>query len=361
MPRSDQSLNIRNKILERIRSGIYSHNSFLPPETELAREFGVARNTLRKAIAALAESGFIEKSQGKMSRVCCPDNHKHNFASSLAWLSHLQPENMNGNAIYFEMFKLMVEKARARNIEVHFFSLSPHQPWDNSKLDFMKWTVIFAVGLTSKLVGGENIRILQQLPQLIAIDRTDDTLCLNSVSIDNYASSRLAVEHLLQCGYCRITFVNCRQQDNQAFKERFRGYSDMMEYAGLGQYIDKVEFDSDILLAYDNRPMLSILQSRPQTEVFFCSTDALAIKLLAAAAQLDLAVPDQIGIMGFDGIYAGQHITPRLTTVLQPLDAVVETALDMALKQSVSPVSTHQFSIKIPGKILIGQTTAERK
>ncbi|MFW5985749.1 MAG: GntR family transcriptional regulator [Halanaerobiales bacterium] len=60
---------IAGEITGRIHSGEYPSRSFLPSENQLAREFGVTRSTIRKALNILKQRGTIESFQGKGYRV----------------------------------------------------------------------------------------------------------------------------------------------------------------------------------------------------------------------------------------------------------------------------------------------------
>jgi GntR family transcriptional regulator len=56
---------LENLLRERIMSGVFSPGSRLPTESELIRQYGVSRITVRQALSALAEDGLIERRQGK--------------------------------------------------------------------------------------------------------------------------------------------------------------------------------------------------------------------------------------------------------------------------------------------------------
>lgn len=56
---------IKDELIERIKKGIYSLNTFLPTETQLVEEFNVSKITVRKAIELLSQEGWVEKKAGK--------------------------------------------------------------------------------------------------------------------------------------------------------------------------------------------------------------------------------------------------------------------------------------------------------
>ena len=60
---------VYNDITTRIQSGMYPAGSRLPAENLLIREYGVSRDTLRKALAMLEQDGYIQKARGREALV----------------------------------------------------------------------------------------------------------------------------------------------------------------------------------------------------------------------------------------------------------------------------------------------------
>ena len=66
-PNKDSALylQIKDILIERIRSGVWKEHMLIPTEKELIDEFNVSRTTIREAISILVQSGLLEKKQGK--------------------------------------------------------------------------------------------------------------------------------------------------------------------------------------------------------------------------------------------------------------------------------------------------------
>ena len=63
----------------------------------------------------------------------------------------------------------------------------------------------------------------------------------------------------------------------------------------------------------------------------FCYSDEVAIGTMLYLAQISLRVPDDISIIGFDGIPVGNVITPRLTTIVQPIDLMAKVLVEQMI------------------------------
>ena len=88
-----------------------------------------------------------------------------------------------------------------------------------------------------------------------------------------------------------------------------------------------------------------------------CSSDLMAIGALQEAGLRGLNVPDELSIVGFDGIDAATWTNPPLTTVEQPIDEIARTAVE-ALWGQVARPSERQPSYVFRPRLRVGGTTA---
>jgi LacI family transcriptional regulator len=72
-----------------------------------------------------------------------------------------------------------------------------------------------------------------------------------------------------------------------------------------------------------------IIAAGPVPRALVCANDQTAIGVMAALQQAGLSVPGDVAVTGFDGIRLGRHLHPGLTTVVQPMAALGDTAVTM--------------------------------
>ena len=87
-----------------------------------------------------------------------------------------------------------------------------------------------------------------------------------------------------------------------------------------------------------------------------CSSDLMAIGAVQEASSLGLRVPEDVSVVGFDGI-AAAWTQPPLTTVEQPIDEIARTAVD-ALRGQVERPERRQPSYLFRPRLRVGGTTA---
>jgi DNA-binding LacI/PurR family transcriptional regulator len=108
------------------------------------------------------------------------------------------------------------------------------------------------------------------------------------------------------------------------------------------------------------RKALRELLDRPAGEQptgVMCSSDLMAIGAVQEAVTRGLRVPDDLSVVGFDGIDAASWIQPPLTTIEQPIDEIARTAI-AALRGQVERPGERQPSYVFRPRLRIGGTTA---
>jgi LacI family transcriptional regulator len=152
------------------------------------------------------------------------------------------------------------------------------------------------------------------------------------VASDNRAGAKSAVEYLHSLGHHLIACVAGPRNLPNA-QERRIGYEDIalpiLRSAGVDPslYIAFADFSYDSGYAATRR----LMEVAPRPTAIFASSDQQAIGGLRAAADLGLAVPGDLSIVGFDDIPLADLVMPRLTTVGQPVAKIGVLAIQLLL------------------------------
>lgn len=134
------------------------------------------------------------------------------------------------------------------------------------------------------------------------------------VRIGNYAAGRRAAEHLLELGH--KTFVQIHGSlDFDDFRERLRGFSDVVGEAGL---------PAPRLIGGDKRiqsgrdAVDAIITSPPLPSAIFAHNDEMALGAIHQLAKYGYVVPRDISVVGFDDLNYASATSPALTTLRIP-------------------------------------------
>lgn len=134
------------------------------------------------------------------------------------------------------------------------------------------------------------------------------------VDSDNHAGARIAVERLLASGHRHIAFIGDTGDTQKQFRERFESYGEVMREHGL-EAGPPVWEPAALRVEQGRKSAAALIASGRKFDGIFCSCDAMAFGVLESLQDSGIAVPRDVGVIGFDGLGSGAHSNPPLTTV----------------------------------------------
>jgi LacI family transcriptional regulator len=150
-----------------------------------------------------------------------------------------------------------------------------------------------------------------------------------TVGATNWAGGLSAVEHLVALGHRRIGVVSGRPQ-LVCSQERVEGYRAALGRAGI-------PVDETLVHFGDFRPdggrlgARAMLDTADPPTAIFAGSDMQAVGVYQEAAIRGLRIPEDLSVVGFDDIAFCEHMSPKLTTVRQPLSRMAAEAVRLVL------------------------------
>ncbi|MBC9034738.1 LacI family DNA-binding transcriptional regulator [Sphingomonas sp. JC676] len=153
-----------------------------------------------------------------------------------------------------------------------------------------------------------------------------------TIGCDNLAGGRTAGEHLIERGRRRIAFLGHCDDHYPEFRDRYSGLVEAMRAANLpvdpGLHADSLSVEED---GYEATQRL--LARGIPFDAIFAASDLIALGAMRALTEAGLRVPDDVAIVGFDGIPAAATTQPPLTTVAQDYRHAGELLVDAIVRQ----------------------------
>lgn len=221
--------------------------------------------------------------------------------------------------------------------------------------------IIFAEGISLP-----TIERSMKYTNTVLIDRRYGEGGVSEVSSDNFTGGKLATEYLLQLNHRTIGFIGGPENWPSA-KERFRGYKAALEEHHI-PFRSELVFEGDLQFESGIKAIEYFLTLPEWPTAIFSANDQMAYGALNKANSLNIVIPDDISLIGFDNIPFYGFFNTRLTTMEQDIQALCERSFEVLMQkihsssQNGSSKNEEKSSggevqrILIPTKLKIGET-----
>ena len=188
---------------------------------------------------------------------------------------------------------------------------------------------------------------------LVAVDPHSENADFASVLSTNFKGVVAAMSYLLDLGHRRIGFVSGRP-DLQSAIRRLEGYCHSLESAGIpfdGALVKVANYERE----QAHVAALELLRVAPPATAILAASDDMAFGVYDAAHELDLRIPDDLSVVGFDNIPDAGLVEPPLTTVDQSIEGMGALAVEIVIKL-IAGRPPAELVHKVPTNLVIRQS-----
>jgi DNA-binding LacI/PurR family transcriptional regulator len=142
---------------------------------------------------------------------------------------------------------------------------------------------------------------------------------------------------------------------------RLLGYREALGDAGLA-YDPRLVVTTDRFGREDGAAGLRQLMAAPQPpDAVFAYNDLIAVGVLRAAVELDIRVPDDIAVVGFDDIQEGRYSSPTLTTVSPDKESIGRLAVAALIGRLEGSREADPEEVQVPFALVTRESTLGRR
>ncbi|WP_431801122.1 LacI family DNA-binding transcriptional regulator [Halobacillus andaensis] len=170
------------------------------------------------------------------------------------------------------------------------------------------------------------------------------------VKVDDRDAAYTATSYLIEKGHKNIGMISGIKQDPIAGSPRIEGFQTAMR--------DQLGNDSPVIVSaqgfsYEHGVEMfrKLMKAAPHTTAIFAASDEMAIGAMASAYRMNIKVPDDISVVGYDNLKISEMAIPPLTTLSQPLRKMGEKATEL-LFEALNDKTSTQSSIIMPHQII---------
>lgn len=239
-----------------------------------------------------------------------------------------------------EMFSEMVETIQNRIAQTHYPLHVDYMDEDNNE-------VLRAIHLCREkkplgilFLGGNSQNFLKDFDKidipcvLVSNDASGLPFAnLSSVCTDDRQAARCAMDSLIALGHRKFAIVGGDRQVSDTSRLRYEGCLQSFHNHGI-EYDEELDYQG-VRFSYQdgyNATQQLISNGRPFTALFAIA-DVMAIGAIRALHNNGLRVPEDVSVMGFDGLPLGSFLVPQLTTVTQSVQLMALRSVEILIER----------------------------
>lgn len=324
----------------------------MPTMKDVAKEAGVALGTVSKVINGIpVGESYRIKVEEAAKRLGYQVN---NYARGLKTNKTYSIALVVPNAIH-PYFGLLVQEIGAsltrRGYRMILFITDFDPEAEQSCIQMMQQNKVDgAIGLTYN----PNLIVDESLP-FVSIDRYFSAT-VPCVASDNFGGGRLAAEKLVELGCKKLAFIRTHSSVPGETDKRGQGFesyciSKNIDYE-MFQLVDIHETDPK----FEQYLRSHLVNGKMDIDGIFCGTDRMAYCIHTTLQKMGVRVPEDVQIIGFDGLRKFGVQEPYCSSIAQPAQAIAETCVDILLSEDRSKIPA---MVCLPVSYVPGGTTKE--
>ncbi len=350
MKDTPSTLPLYKQIFEDLKKEIlenhYKEGDFLPAERLLSEHYKVERPTLRKALALLAEEGYIQKLPGAGNKVLLPTASRE--TRTIAYILPASPSEEVAQPYHMEICNYLETYCKEEGLDLIFTKVSPSSMLPAFLANPSSIQGIIWVGD----IDASFLELAKQkhIPSIVVSNQSSSFACINN---DDINCSYTATQHLIERGCQKIVHIT-GLSGYISTTNRIEGYRRALLVNGL-TYESQYVLSGDWSFKSGYQATTYLLEKNLPFDGIAAANDMMALGAMKAVITAGLRVPEDVKIIGIDNIDQSKTAIPALTTICIEQRSIAQLAF-LFLKQVIKGTLIPE-EILIPGKLICRETT----
>ncbi len=324
--------------------------SFITVSRVINNKGNVKEETRERVLEAIKELKYYPNSLGRGL-----NSNKVNTVGIV--IATLMGVNIHGNQFYNELMS-GIEGICIRNS--HDMLISTQKKYPGVEYDYLKLYYerkIDGIIMVSPNIPESQLRQIEEerIPCVIIDDHSDEHR-ISYVDADNREAVNLAGDYLFQKGHRKMGFLK-GVENNRNAQDRLAGFYDVIAKHNLDLKEDWI-LEGDFTVEGGRDALRKLVAQNNLPTVLLCANDQMALGVMAEAKNAGLKIPEDLSVMGFDGIEAHRYTTPILTTMRQPLVEMGVAAAEMLFEQINNTDYVQEIRI-FPVELISGESVKD--
>ena len=300
---------------------------------DIAKETGYSLGTVSRVLNN--HPNVSEKARKAIMEVV----YKHGFILNVSAKNLKQSQSENiiivVKGTFNELFPVMVQRIQMFFRETRYTLITEYVDEESDEVTRAREVCLEKRAIGLIVLGGNKENFVKgfdriHIPTVLVTNYAKDWGFdnLSSVATNDLEGAKKAVEYLLKMGHRSIALVGGTTGSDTSDERRI-GWEEAQKEYGLKPNEFGPEEKGRYSFEAGYKAMDKILKSGKKITAVFALADVMAIGAVSAISDAGLKVPDDISVVGYDGIPMGAYFCPKLTTVKQSIDKICDRSCEI--------------------------------
>jgi GntR family transcriptional regulator of arabinose operon len=335
IPRIPKYVTLAELLRIKIQTGKLKPGEQLPTVGELRTEYNVSCSTIEKVHSLLEKEGLIIREQGRGVFVSRSQENRRPPTGVIGFIGYGFISEVRNSLFWARLLRGIQEGAIREKTQLMLL---------NEGMDSSVWEKVDGV-----LLSEGDFEVNQDLDRLPlgmpCISMITPARQISSIVFDDYQGAKDSTKHLISLGHERIYYMIDLESNNEVLNRRLAGYQDAIVEAGIKLqdswvrplpkdywYFDKVQIDYQQGARKSFEDWLATTWKEDNCTAILMQNDQAAMGAIKALQAAGIRVPQDVSVIGFDGIDLQESGLPELTTVELPIEKVGAAAVQLLRK-----------------------------
>lgn len=233
------------------------------------------------------------------------------------------------NLFFSELARGIEDAAEKKGYTVILCNSDNKEAKAKKYIEMLQEKMVDGIILTASEKGSYKSINLGNIPTVLLDRDVNVDKKVGRIVVDNQEGAYIATKHLIERGCKNIAMISSDIK-NKPSAERIKGYENALLDNSFNIKEERIFLDR-YTIESGYKGVKNILK-RTKIDGIFCGNDLIAIGVIKALKEMNIRVPEDVKIVGFDDIQISKYMDPPLTTIKQPIYEMGEEAVDMLIR-----------------------------
>jgi len=325
---------------------------------DVAAIAGVSQSTVSRVFAG--NTNVSEKKRKKILAAAAkldykPNAHARSLITRKTMMIGIVMRNIR-NPFYSAVLEIFHNRLSARGYHLIFINSENEEIQESEITQLLEYNVEGVIITDALLSSSASQKFRRYGITVVLFNRYTEHLESSAVFCDNYLAAKQIATYLVEMGHKSFAFIS-GPSDTSTTIDRLKGFKEVLDDRKIkdltiepGNYT----FESGFRAAQE------LMTRNKNIDCIFCGNDIIALGVMDAIRTIGLRIPEDVSVVGFDNIRMSEWPSYALTTWEQPLEEMVDSAVELMLKEITEEDAPMQV-VMMKGHLVVRNTVKSRK